>query len=102
MLHSHAAEAAAPNAATFEHLTRQPTRLLTLPQNYYSRCSWGQVQFSSANNIIVGPLTVPCSGTSTSMGDYNFNMKCGLPEVYGLAYAADAWAVQVGPVHPPP
>ena len=31
-------------------------------QDYYNGCSWGKVQFTSANNVIVGPIDLPCSG----------------------------------------
>ena len=58
-------------------------------QNYMETCTYNRFTFLDQNNIIVGPIDVPCNSTK-----YSFNSQnCGGLEVYGWAQFAQDYAV---------
>jgi hypothetical protein len=62
--------------------------------NYMRAISGGTVSFNPADNIILGPTTVPCNGTSNGIP---FNSKmCDSQAVWVWQQAADKIAQQVG------
>ncbi len=69
------------------------------PQDFFSGCSYGKVDFTSANNVIVGPVDVPCSGR-TKLGAWS-SRTCGFSDVHGWAIYVDTWAKEVSQ-HPSP
>jgi hypothetical protein len=67
----------------------------TSMQNYMSAITHGGVSFTTANNIVIGPITVPCTGTLTSGATYN-SLACDGNAPWGWQQAADKIAQQVG------
>lgn len=59
-------------------------------QNYHSQCSYNKTTFLPGDNIVVGPITIPCNGT-TSFGAYWYADRCGNNEIWGWASAAENW-----------
>ena len=52
---------------------------------------------SAGDNLVVGPIDVPCTGQRAyNVGGAFFNSNlCGEDELYGWAEYAEAWAVKV-------
>jgi hypothetical protein len=67
----------------------------TSMQNYMSAISHGGLSFIPANNIVIGPITVPCTGY-TSTGAYYNSLACDGNAPWGWQQAADKIAQQVG------
>jgi hypothetical protein len=60
-------------------------------QNYFPLCTYGNIQFNVSKNIIVGPISLPC--TSIQYG-YDYN-TCSWRETYGwVRHAYDILASQ--------
>eukprot|EP00798_Chlamydomonas_sp_ICE-L_P008461 gene8461-4904_t len=64
-------------------------------QDYYDACSYGKTSFTSENNVVVGPISLPCFGRTTWDAQWNSSL-CGRDEIYGWAQAAEAYAVEKG------
>lgn len=63
-------------------------------QTWFNSCSFGQVSFTNATNLVVGPIPVPCySQVSGSSFSYN---QCSLNEIYGWAQWAEDYIQNVG------
>ncbi|GIM12951.1 hypothetical protein Vretimale_16146 [Volvox reticuliferus] len=61
----------------------------TLPQ-FFSECTHGGESFRSEDNVIVGPIDVPCSATPSNKRPYD-SQRCTDREVFGwMQYAMDA------------
>ncbi|KAG2432138.1 hypothetical protein HXX76_009064 [Chlamydomonas incerta] len=69
-------------------------------QDYHQLCTYGKVVWGPDNNLIVGPVQVPCSGnvqvTTTRWAAYNGASKCGLYEQMAWRAAGEAAARQLG------
>ncbi|KAG1669153.1 hypothetical protein FOA52_002665 [Chlamydomonas sp. UWO 241] len=66
-------------------------------EDYYGRCSHGRAAFTSAKNIIVGPVDVPCSGVAPRFNlAWDIRTRCGLSEVYGIAQFLEDYATSIG------
>lgn len=65
----------------------------TTLQNYFAQCSFDSLKFDGDNNIVVGPIKLPCNST-----EYNYNSQlCGGFEIYGWAqHALDYTVEQLG------
>lgn len=64
-----------------------PANAITL-EEYYESCSLNQTTFSPVDNTVVGPINVPCTGT-TSWGSTYTNTRCGENEIIGWAEYAE-------------
>ena len=64
-----------------------PTNAITL-EEYYESCSLNQTIFSETENDVVGPIAVPCTGT-TSWGGTFQHTRCGENEIIGWAQFAE-------------
>lgn len=54
--------------------------------DYYKECSFSEMSFDSKNNIIVGPIDIPCQG-NTIYGNFD-STRCDFPSIRGwIAYA---------------
>lgn len=62
-------------------------------QDYHSTCSYNKVTFLPENNLVFGPIPVPCTGT-TDQGQTWSASACGGNEIYGWAQYAEKWVVQ--------
>ncbi|KAG2436829.1 hypothetical protein HXX76_006351 [Chlamydomonas incerta] len=70
-------------------------------QRAYSTCSYNKLGFYPDNNLVVGPVDVPCIGTTSIKGPYNlrtgFGNKRDLDaEMYGLYDLAKDWLKKNG------
>ncbi|PNW76460.1 hypothetical protein CHLRE_11g467608v5 [Chlamydomonas reinhardtii] len=69
-------------------------------QDYHQLCSYGKVVWGPDNNIIVGPVEVPCSGSvqvsASRSAAYNGSSKCGLYEQMAWRTAGEAAARELG------
>ncbi|KAG2439070.1 hypothetical protein HYH02_006597 [Chlamydomonas schloesseri] len=69
-------------------------------QDYHRLCTYGKVVWGPDNNLIVGPVEVPCNGTvqvaSTRWAAYNGASKCGLYEQMAWRAVGEAAARQLG------
>ena len=63
-------------------------------QNYFDSCTYNRFTFTDDNNIVVGPINVPCSSNDTRFLKFN-SSNCGLLEIYGWAEYAQHYAVTV-------
>eukprot|EP00198_Chlamydomonas_reinhardtii_P004923 XP_001694259.1 gametolysin-like matrix metalloproteinase [Chlamydomonas reinhardtii] len=63
-------------------------------QGYFEGCSYGKMRFDPADNIVVGPVDVPCAGVSAKSGTPYSAASCSPDDVYGFAEAAEAAAVR--------
>lgn len=61
-------------------------RYLSL-KNTFRNCSWGVSSFTDANNIIIGPLNIPC-------GAFDFS-QCGGAALYGIVDYADKYTKDI-------
>eukprot|EP00198_Chlamydomonas_reinhardtii_P009486 XP_001698823.1 matrix metalloproteinase [Chlamydomonas reinhardtii] len=68
--------------------------------DYHQLCSYGKVVWGPDNNIIVGPVEVPCSGSvqvsASRSAAYNGSSKCGLYEQMAWRTAGEAAARELG------
>lgn len=77
----------------------QDTRDTKLPcyntmQNQFRICTNNKVSFTKDNNLIIGPIPMPCSGTftrNTITYKYDIGQKCGYTELYALGVVANAY-----------
>ena len=65
-------------------------------QGYYKSCSYNKTRFAAAKNVIVGPIEIPCTGPMTGKKTYDAESKCDANEIYGIAFAAEAYAKKAG------
>ncbi|KAG1681512.1 hypothetical protein FOA52_014018 [Chlamydomonas sp. UWO 241] len=65
--------------------SRYSPALITI-QDYYDMCSYSQVGFTAANNIVVGPVLMPCSTAG-----YSFS-SCATRDLFGWAAWLEAYA----------
>ncbi|KAG2429997.1 hypothetical protein HYH02_013825 [Chlamydomonas schloesseri] len=63
-------------------------------QGYFEGCSYGKMRFEPSENIVVGPVDVPCAGVSAKSGTPYSAASCNPDDVYGFADAAEAAAVR--------
>lgn len=70
-----------------------PAQAQTL-EGYYNMCSYGKVRFTSANNVVVGPIDVPCSGFMTGNFAYS-STTCSNVDVYAWAEYAQNYTTSV-------
>jgi hypothetical protein len=63
--------------------------------NYFSAITKNAVSFLPQNNIIIGPITVPCSGTTNSGASFD-SASCSQYAPYGWQEAADRAAQAQG------
>lgn len=63
-------------------------------RDYHSNCSHGKVRFSEENNIIIGPIDVPCVGQSM-FGTFDSSM-CDSAAIYGWMGYGDKYATSLG------
>ena len=69
---------------------------------YMSAVTYGKITYNAGDNIVVGPIEVPCQGVWAASGmSFNSATSCGLVEQYGWAAAADAAAAAVSNNHVP-
>lgn len=64
-------------------------------QDYYRHCTYDKFSFAEEDNIILGPVTIPCSGSynrGTLTFNYNSKTTCGSSEQYSWMANAEAWA----------
>lgn len=54
-------------------------------QSAFNRCSWGTSSFTEENNIIVGPITIPCNLYDLT--------QCNGMSLYGIVDYADSYAM---------
>jgi len=60
-------------------------------QNYFPMCTYGNIQFNLSKNIIVGPISLPCT---SNVYKYDYN-TCSWQEIYGwVRHAYDILASQ--------
>ena len=64
-------------------------RQITL-QRSFETCSYNKLLFPPSQNIIVGPVPMPCQGT-TVKGPYNTETQCTDAEIYGEWEVALDW-----------
>lgn len=57
---------------------------------YYDKCSYGFTQFSSGDNIVIGPITVPCYANS-SYGYFDTSV-CDSKFIYGIMSFGESFA----------
>jgi hypothetical protein len=57
-------------------------------QGYFPAVSHGGLTFTSGNQLIIGPITVPCTGT-TAGGSYYDSNACSSNAPYGWQEAAE-------------
>ncbi|GAX73434.1 hypothetical protein CEUSTIGMA_g886.t1 [Chlamydomonas eustigma] len=62
-------------------------------QDYYSTCSYNKVSFSSANNLIVGPIDLPCTGVTNYGANWSAG-SCGTNDILGWAQYCENYATQ--------
>lgn len=60
-------------------------------QNMYEACSYNKVKFNQGDNLVVGPIDMPCVGTTNDKRTYNLTSSCGDPEIYGMWDIAQNW-----------
>lgn len=63
-------------------------------ESYFASCSLNKVQLRSSDSAVVGPIPLPCNGT-TSWGSTWYSDRCGENEIQGWQQAADAYATTV-------
>ncbi|KAG2495317.1 hypothetical protein HYH03_006588 [Edaphochlamys debaryana] len=60
-------------------------------QRYHRTCSFNKLRMSTPDNLVFGPIDVPCTGSQPTKGAYDLKTKCGDPELYGLWDLAKEW-----------
>lgn len=67
-------------------------------QSMYKACSYNTVSFNESYNVVLGPVSVPCTG-SLQRGNLTVNWdaskRCGAAEQAAWLEAAEAYAVKV-------
>ena len=74
---------------TNDYGTSSPATGLFTMQDYYKGCSYGKVDFTPTNNVVVGPIDIPCTGVTSWGQSWNALANCGYAEVYGWAQLAE-------------
>ena len=62
-------------------------------EQYWNWCSYGKVTWTKDNNLIVGPIDIPCNHT-WSQGTFDMS-KCGYNQLYGWMEYAQNWTLAV-------
>lgn len=63
-------------------------------EDYYSTCSYNKYTFKPQNNIVVGPINIPCNGVRAD-GSVWSSTTCSVNDRYGWAEFAEDYAVKV-------
>lgn len=68
-------------------------------KDYFSTCTYNKIVFSEKNNIILGPIDVPCIGNYTRgslVFPYNSSRLCTSTEQYSWVTYAEEWSKNNG------
>lgn len=79
-------------ASWFSNSTSSATPSL---QQNWGQCSYGQYSFTSSNNIVVGPIYVPCRGVRADGITPFSTATCGGNDRYGWAEYAENYTTKV-------
>lgn len=63
-------------------------------RSYHENCSFGTAKFEVAKNIVIGPITIPCTGKS-SYGNFDSEI-CDSKFIFGLMSIGEAFAKSKG------
>ncbi|GFR45312.1 hypothetical protein Agub_g6672, partial [Astrephomene gubernaculifera] len=88
-----------PAAATVEDVQNAYFYNNLSIKGYHDSCSYGKFTFDPADNFVVGPVEVPCTGTVDSgwlTFPYDSSVNCGAAEQYAWRLAGEAAARAAG------
>jgi hypothetical protein len=60
-------------------------------QNYHEVCSYNKLKFTPENNLILGPVPIPCNGTDPIYGNWNTLTSCSHGALYSMWNLALEW-----------
>eukprot|EP00798_Chlamydomonas_sp_ICE-L_P023368 gene23368-30630_t len=76
--------------------TFNPVELGQRKIEYHSLCSYGKATFTPENNLVLGPIDLPCGGTSSLFSGGWTADQCRDNELFAWAFAAEKYAQDQG------